>query len=352
VKAEKRSPDETYSMVKSFVVRGNLLSKQALEGLAESKNLDEMMVKLRGTVYADAVSRMSQPYDIQEMERKFKERLADIHSALLKVVPKMNLLAAYYLKHIAGDLKTLLKGKAQNRSDEDISSHLDMYMEELIGRRDLIVRALTAENLEQAVNVLTDSEFGRETKDALEAYKETGRLQIFDVYIDKAFYRRVVDAYLAIHMGEERVRDIVAVDVDSYNVLATMRGRLWELELAQIRDLIITPTFDVTEGDLRKMVDAESIDEAVKILIGTPYRKIVPDGDVNEAAISKLEDGFRVLGYHRAVDPFLWDIHKTSIALGAIKLTELEVRNISAIAFGVKHHLGVKEIMSRLIFPR
>ncbi len=339
-------------MVKSFVIRGNLLSRQTLEGLAESKNLEEMVVKLRGTVYADAVSKLSQPYDIQQMERAFREHLADIHQSLLKVAPKAKLIAAYYLKYIAGDLKTLLKGKAQKIPDEELSKHIDMYMEELVGRRDLVARALSAEDLNQAVKVLGDSEFGAEAEAALTIYKETGRLQIFDVYIDKAFYRRVVDAYLSENKDEQYVRDIVAVDVDGYNVLAALRGRLWELDPAQIRDLHITPAFDVTQADLRKMIDAESITEAVKILNGTPYRSIPPEGDIDEIAIAKLEDGFRILGYHKAFDPFLWDIHKVSIAVGAVKLSELEVRNISAIAFGVQQHLGVNEIMSQLVFPK
>ncbi len=352
VRPEKRTPDQTYTMVKAFVIRGNLLSRQSLEGLAESRNLDEMVVKLRGTVYADAVSKLSQPYDIQQMERAFREHLANIHQALLKVAPKAKLLAAYYLKYIAGDLKTLLKGKAQKIPDEELSKHVDMYIEELAGRRDLIARALSAEDLDQSVKVLADSEFGDEAEAALAAYKETGRLQMFDVYIDKAFYRRLVEAYLSENKSEERVRDIVAVDVDGYCVLAVLRGRLWELDPAEIRDLLITPAFDITETDLRKMIDAESIAEAVKILNGTPYRSILPEGDVDEVAIAKLEDEFRTLSYHRAFDPFLWDIHKVSVAIGAVKLSELEVRNISAIAFGVQQHLGVKDIMSQLVFPK
>jgi hypothetical protein len=90
----------------------------------------------------------------------------------------------------------------------------------------------------------------------------------------------------------------------------------------------------------------------VKILNGTPYRSFLPEGEIDEIAIAKLEDGFRILSYHRAFDPFLWDIHKVSIAIGAVKLSELEVRNISAITFGVQQHLSVKEIMSQLVFPK
>ncbi|MEE9585271.1 MAG: V-type ATPase subunit [Nitrososphaerales archaeon] len=349
VKPENRFADETYSMVKSFVIRGNILTYQTLEGLAESKNLDEMLVKLKGTEYAEVVSNLQSPYTAHNVERAFRRRLANIHQAVLKVTPKTSLLASYYLKFMAGNLKVLLKGRAQSKSDEEIGRHLDMYAEELVGRRDLIVRALSAETLDQTVEALKGSEFAREAESALEIFKDSGKFQIFDIYIDKTFYGKVLNAFTSEHKDDARVRDIVAVDVDSYNTLAVLRGRLWNLDPSEIRGLLVEPFFDVTERCLKDMIDAESVAEAVKILSRTSYRKVISQADLPESVISGLEDAFRVLGYQRAMNPFLWDIHKISIALGAVKLSELEVKNLSAIAFGVEQHIDFKDIMARIV---
>lgn len=350
VQPEKPFADRTYSMVKSFVIRGNLLTSQALEELAESKSLADMVVKLKGTVYAEAISKLQPPYTARKMETVFRGRLADIHQALLKFTPKTSLLASYYLKFIAGNLKILLKGRAQRKSDEEIVSHLDMHAEELVGRRDMVVRALSAENLDQTVELLEGSEFAAEAESALATFKDTGKFQVFDIYIDKAFYNRVVNSFTSEHKGDTRVRDIVAVDVDSYNTLAVLRGRLWDLEPSEIRGLLIKPFFDVTETDLKNMIDGESLAEAVKILSRTVYRRLIPQVEPSEAALASLEDAFRVLGYRRASNPFLRDIHRISVVLGAVKLSELEARNLAAIAFGVEQHLNVKDIMARLVF--
>tara|TARA_B100000959_G_scaffold287076_1_gene369177 strand:+ start:1647 stop:2714 length:1068 start_codon:yes stop_codon:yes gene_type:complete len=342
--------DQTFSMVKSFASRGNLLDSSTIEGLAESKNLDDMLVKLRGTVYADVVSSIEPPLTSNKFEMSFHRHLSQIHHKLMNVTPKNEMLVAYYLKYIASNLKILLKGRAQNKSDEEISKHLDMYAEELIGRRDLIVKALSAENIEQTITLLENSEFGENVISALDIYKKTSEFQIFDIFIDKAYFDYILSAYKLKNKDDNRIRDIVSIDIDAYNGLAVLRGKLWNLDSTEIKKFLISPFFDLTERNLKAMMDAESVAESIKVLKGTIYHKIIFTKENVTESILGIEDGFQLMGYRRAFNPFLWDIDGTSIALGAIKLTELEMKNLSIIAFGVEHHLGTKDIMSKIIF--
>jgi len=331
-------------MVKAFVAKGTLLPQNILEGLAESKSLDDLVVKLKGTIYNEAVSRLQPPYTPRSLEAAFREHLAYIHFRLTQTTPKAELLSAYYLKYISGNLKMVLKGKAQDRPYEEIAGHIDLYAEELLGRRDLIIRALSAQDLKQAVEVFEGSEFASDAESALKVIGETSRYQVFDVYIDRAFYNKVLEAFIREAEDDRWVRDIVAVDIDSYNTLAVLRGKLWNLSPPDIRGLIIEPTFSVK--------DAETLSEGLKCLTGTTYRTLIPQVDGEEAALAALEDAFQILTYKRALKPFIWDIQGMSVVLGLVKLKELEVRNLSAIAFGVAQHLGLKDIASRLTMLR
>ena len=341
--------DDIYSMVKSFVIRGNLIDTSLLEGLAESKSLSDLLLKLRGTVYSDVVSSLQSPYSISSIEVSLRKHLVNTHNKILSVTPKNDILIAYYLKYIGYNLKILLKGRVQGKSEQSISEHLDMYAEEIFGRRDMLIKALSSENIENTVDVLKDSEFGTDVISALNLYKKSGNSQVFDIFIDKAFYQNVLNAFMLNHKKDTYVRDIVSLEIDSYNCLAVLRSRLWNLESSEIKKLIIPHFFDISEGVLNNMIESESINESIKILHGTIYRKILIDTLSNETAITVLEDEFRILSYRRAYNPFLWDINRISIALGAIKLTELETHNLSAIAFGIENHLGTKEIMSSLV---
>lgn len=346
---ENNFSDDTYSMVKSFVVKGNVIDNSSLEGLAESKNLDELILKLKGTVYSDVISSLQEPISISNVEMNFRKHLSNIHQKIINVTPKNDILVSYYLKYIGNNLKVLLKGRSQEKSDEEISEHIDMYAEELIGRRDILIKALASENLEKTVNILKNSEFGVDLISALDLFKKSGKSQIFDIFIDKAFYKNVLNSFLLNHKKNTYVRDIIAVDIDSYNCLAVLRGRLWNLQSSEIKSLIIPYFFDISETNLNHMIEAETVNESIKTLNGTIYRKILINSELNETAITSLENEFKVLGYRRAYNPFLWDIKGMSIALGAVKLVELEIKNLSAIAFGVENHLGTKEIMSNLV---
>ena len=348
LRSQNRFADDTFSMVKSYVIKGNLLSFQILEGLAESKNLDDLVIKLRGTNYADTVSRIQPSFTANKLENAFLGRLTDVYSKIVKVAPKTSLLDAYYLKYIGLNLKVILKGKAQQKKEDEILKHLHIFFEESVGRRDLIVRVLSAESLEQAVEALGSSEFADDVESALQIYEDTGKTQVFDTYIDKAFYKKVLNAFDSDHKRDSYIRDIVTVDIDSYNALAVLRGRLWELEPATIRGLLIEP-FKLSKSSLDAMIESETLIDSLRILQTTAYRKIVPDNDIFEDAIASLEDSFRILSTKKAIVPFLWDTNRTALALGSIKLTELEIKNLSAIAFGIEQHLAQKDIMSKLI---
>ena len=53
----------------------------------------------------------------------------------------------------------ILKGKALGKSYEELLPKINLRAEELVGRRDLVVKALVAQDLDEAVSVLSGSEF-------------------------------------------------------------------------------------------------------------------------------------------------------------------------------------------------
>ena len=74
-------------------------------------------------------------------------------------------------------------------------------------------------------------------------------LQIFDTYFDKILYLQLGRA-----LKNTRDRDViklVGMDVDFYNLLSVIRGKLWGLEEAQIQDLIVAQTATITRITLR-----------------------------------------------------------------------------------------------------
>ena len=323
-----------------------MLSKTELELFADSRDLDELVMKLKNSAYTDVMAKLQKPINAEKIENLLREDLVDFHGSMARIVTRQDLLNAYYTKYIIWNLKVILKGKAMDRTYEEILPHVNMRAEELIGRRDIVVKALVAKDLDEAVATLQSSEFGGDVSRAAQTYKEKGDIQIFDVYLDHSYYQALATAYTVIGKPAD-VHPIVGLDVDSYNSLSTLRAKYWGLSDTHIKSLRIKPTFRVQEDILDKMSNAENVKEAISIFSSTVYKSIVPN-DANEIEmISKLEEGFERLIYRRAVTAYS-KMFSYSTMIAAVKLKSFEVRNLGAIAFGVEQKVGSKNIMPRL----
>ena len=339
-------PQRIFGTVRAFAEKGKMLSKTELELFADSRDLDELVMKLKNSAYTDVMAKLQKPINAEKIENLLREDLVDFHASMARIVTRQDLLNAYYTKYIIWNLKVILKGKAMDRTYEEILPHVNMRAEELIGRRDIVVKALVAKDLDEAIATLQSSEFGGDVSRAAQAYKEKGDIQIFDVYLDHSYYQALATAYTVIGKPAD-VHPIVGLDVDSYNSLSTLRAKYWGLSEMQIKSLRIKPTFRVQEDILDKMSNAENVKEAISIFSSTVYKSIVPN-DANEIEmISKLEEGFERLIYRRAVTAYS-KMFSYSTMIAAVKLKSFEVRNLGAIAFGVEQKVGSKTIMPRL----
>ena len=340
-------PQRIFGTVRAFAEKGKMLSKGELESIADSRDLDELVTKLKNTAYADVMAKLQKPFNAEKIENLLREDLVDFHASMAKIVTRQDLLNAYYTKYIIWNLKVILKGKAMGRTYEEILPHINMRAEEIIGRRDIIVKALIAKDLDEAITTLHTSEFGSDVAAAAQAYKDKREIQIFDVYLDHSYYQSLATAYTVIGKPAD-AHPLIGLDVDSYNTLSTLRAKYWGLSETNIKSLRIKPTFRVQEDILDKMANAENIKEAFSVFSGTVYKSITPN-DANEIEmISRLEAAFDRLIYKRAVTSY-GKMFSYSTMISAVKLKSIEVRNLGAIAFGVEQKVGSKIILPRLL---
>lgn len=342
--------DEVYAITKSYGIKGTLLPFQVVEELAESRNLSEMIDKLRPTIYGKTVSELSGAVDADRLELAFRKHLVEIHHGLGEVSRRPEIIKAYFMKHLARNLKIVLKGKALNKGYDEISRFIDLRAEELLGRRDLIVKAYSSRDLSEEVETLRGSEFGAEAEEAAELYKREPDLSVFDLYIDRAFYGLVLRAFRRLPASEKgKCRPLVSVDIDGYNLLAIVRSKIWDLAGAETKRFLLDSGIDIVNNVLEAMVGAANVSEVLKLIERTDYRKYFRDIAADKDLPARLENTLSLLGYHRALMPFTHDVFGVSVVLGAIRLKELEVRNLSVIALGVEQEIGSKAIMEKFL---
>lgn len=335
-----------YASVKSYSKRGKLLSTDNLRTLAESRDLEELVTRIKNTVYADAMADVARPYTAQSIENALRGHLADVHYSIAKTAGDSGVLDAYYLKFIITNLKMILKGKALGKSQEQIEPHINLRAEELIKKRDVILRALVAKDLEEAAASLNSVRMGEEIAKAVAIYAEKKNLQIFDTYFDKILY-----SYLGRSMrsaGDSHAVRLVGMDIDFYNILSTLRGKFWNMDEQQIQDLIVTHTPSAPMEVLARMMAAGTLRDAFAELATTRYKDLVPQTENELDALAEFERAFELETYRAASRSFT-KMFSFATIIGITKLTLFEVRNLAAIAFAVEQKIPPETTMSKII---
>lgn len=267
------SSKNVYASVKAYSKRGKLLTKADFQTLAESRDLEELMTRIKNTVYAEAVAEVQKPYTSQSIESALRSQLADIHYSIAKTSGNSGVLDAYYMKFIISNLKLILKGKVLGKPQEEIETHINLHAEELIKQRDIVIKALVAKDLEESVASLNSVQFGEEIAKAATLYNEKKNLQIFDTYFDKILFQYLAGAMK--NYADKDATKLVAMDIDFYNILSVIRGKFWGLQEEQIQDLIISTSPPAREL-LGRMMSAATVRDAFNELSSTKYKDLVP----------------------------------------------------------------------------
>ncbi len=335
-----------YASVKSYSRRGKLLQKTDFQMLAESRDLEELMTRIKNTSYADAVSDIQKPFTSQRIESALRSRLADIHYSITKTAGDSSVFKAYYMKFIVSNLKIVLKGKILGKSHEEIEPHVNLHAEELIKQRDVVIKALAAKDLEEAVASLNSAGFGDEIAKAAALYSEKKNMQIFDVYFDKILYQHLGNARK--NSKDRDAGKLIGLEIDFYNILSVIRGKFWGLDEQQIEDLIIPDASATPKELLEKMIASASVRDAFTELSGSKYKELVPQVENELDAVAEFERAFEMMIYEEAKRSFT-RMFSFATTIGIIKLTEFEIRNMSAIAYAIEQKIPTKVTMTKLI---
>jgi V/A-type H+-transporting ATPase subunit C len=334
-----------YASVKAYSKRGKLLTKADFQTLAESRDLEELMTRIKNTVYGDAVADVQKPYTSQNIESALRSKLADIHHSIAKTSGNSGVLDAYYMKFIVSNLKLILKGKILGKSQEEIESHVNLHAEELIKQRDVVIKALVAKDFEEAVASLNSVQFADEIAKAATLYNEKKNLQIIDTYFDKILFQHLASSMK--NYSDKEATRIVSMDIDFYNILSVIRGKFWGLQDEQIEDLIISTSPSAREL-FGRMMSAATVRDAFNEISSTKYKNLIPQVENELDAIAEFERAFEMLIYNTALRSFT-KMFSFGTIVGITKLTSFEIRNLAAIAFAVEQKIPTETTMSKLI---
>lgn len=335
-----------YATVKSYSLKGKLLNRKNFRTFAESRDLEEFVVRIKNTDYVQVISKLQKPYTSISVESALRSKQANLHFQMLNSVGNSDILLAYYLKFIIWNLKIILKGKALRKTQEEIEGYVNLHAEELIKRRDVVLKALISKDLDEAVASLKMLKYGDQIEKAVTLYREKNQIHVFDVYFDKIMYQNL--AHVIKGTSDLDLLSLFGMDLDFYNILSILRGKFWGLGEDQIQDLLVPHTSSTSKELLGRMISTDSIRAALNELSSTKYKSLIPNDSDDIELIGSFERAFTMHIYKSLMSGFT-KMFKFSTVVAITRLYDFEIKNLSAIAYAVEQKIPTEITMSKLI---
>ncbi len=335
-----------YASVKAYGQKGKLLSRADLQALAESRGMDELLTRIKNTRYGPAVADLQAPHSAAQIEAALGAHLAEMHHAMARAAGDRGVLDAYYRRLVIWNLKMVLKGKALGKTQDEIERHINMRAAELARERDTLVKALVAKDLEEAAASFRGTRLGDEVARAVALYGERGQIQAIDTYLDKTMHIELARA--ARESRERNVSRMIGADVDFYNIMAVLRGRLWGLDEAATLDLTAGSTPSVPRAALERMAGAASVRDALSEVASTRYGPMVPQSGTDLDTVAGFERAMELEMYASCNRAFT-KMFSLATIIAITKLVAYEVRNIASIAYAVEQGIAPETVMARAI---
>ena len=261
--------------------------------------------------------------------------------------PLYDYIVRYLRKFDAWNVKTVLRGIYSGSDRQTVEDDL-IPAGELSD--ELIDRLLTAESIEEVVDLLDRTMFGDGLAAAYEDYEAEGVLVPLENAIDRAFYESLAGALPADpNRAEELYVEFVRAEIDFRNVLNGLRIARTGVDIDPA-DYFIDGGRLFDPAELRTLVG--NMDELVVRVRDSPY------GDDLSAALDRLEAAESLVEFEHALDTALLEYsdklsnrYPLSICpvLAYVLAKEREVENIRAIARGREAGLADERIDEELV---
>jgi len=346
--------DYDYLNARIRSMRGGLLSPGALESLIQKPDLDLVAAELEKTPYRAELQRASVRFTgIHAVEEALRRETAATFRRILAMARGDE--AEKYVKILLArwdlqNVKTLIRGKAMHIPPTEI-------LECLVPAGDLDEAAL-AELLKQPdVKAVIDLlatwriPYARPLILAFPGFQETRDPSVLEYALDRFAFRSALDAIRGGESDDDAImRAMITSEIEVTNLKTALRLIRDGVSADMARATIIDGGRDPDTALVISLVNTGSIDAAVKMLEGTPYRFLagVP-GASAKAGISAYEKELDRYLLRRGVTHFLKDPLTIAFAIGFLWAKLAEVTSLRVIARGKSAGLPDREIQGEIL---
>lgn len=329
----RRSMAYVYCSATISAWEARLLSEARLMELADAPGVVNIFAALDDTGYRQQLAGIQREGEINmiEVENAFRDNSNARYLELLEMVPKerKETIMRVLQRAELWDLKAIVTAIHNKVPKEE---RLKELMPSPTIPRERLEMLASAENFEQLLEFLRESEYFGVFSEALKEYKERGLIALLSA-LDRYYYTSLWRDVLRVKAQRSILMSLVGCEIDVVNLKLILRLKQEGVKPEEIDRYLIRPSHMLTEGMLRAMVVAEDIRSAVDVISRTPHGKILLE------VLPQIE-AQRLSAAERALDEmqlkvFRWlaltKLFSIAPVLSYIHLKENEMKNLRAI---------------------
>nr|HDO80539.1 hypothetical protein [Candidatus Bathyarchaeota archaeon] len=334
-------------------LKSKMLTLSQYEKLIQASDLDEAVRFLSATPYWGELSKaLSQPpIDVDQVDIALRRTYAKEIKSLINSAPAKakKFLLKYQKRFHYENIKAILRVIHSGESKDQARKHLVVLAPEEDAEYE---RLLTAQTIPQLVDRIPDPRLRRQLQDALQMYEATRSTMPLEVELDKYFYKEIWTAIDHLRAMDRRyARAFFGLRIGIINIMTVIRAKLQGIEPQIIESLIIPITYQAAPV-VRELLTARNIEEALNMLIATPYRELahkVREAYRKSPTLSSVEHAFEEHLVQTAYLSMAGFPFQIGTVLAYLDLKYYELRNIKIIIIGKEENVNPATIRELLV---
>ncbi|AXI25270.1 V-type ATP synthase subunit C [Methanofervidicoccus sp. A16] len=325
-------------------MESRLLDDHKLNELIEAGSLVEVVGLLEDTDYGKYISTTSK--DVYSVEKSLDMHLAHIYKTLAEISPDRSkkILELFEKRYDVKNIKTILRAKYAGLDGESIFKILIP-----LGRipENKLRELCEAKTVEEVVNGLEGTEYGKILSENLSIYEESGNLIPLELALDRYILEGLWKVVGIEGTNEDIFKEFIGrmIDIENLKIILRCKGERVSSEV--ILNYLLGVGYELPPWKLKELAEAESMEGVVSSLEGTEYSNII------SGCLEEYEKCKSAYVFERALDNYLVEIGKklslrqpfgVGPIIGFITSKEMEVKKLKVIIKGKMEGLSPRDI--------
>ncbi|MBI2006665.1 MAG: V-type ATPase subunit [Nitrosopumilales archaeon] len=217
----------------------NFLSKEFIQNLLKTNDVNEMIKMLESTWYGQEIKKAASVYQGSELlEVALNRHLVEVNKNLLEATPfsGKNAVRAYLSKWDNYNIELILSSKSMGRTITETESLLISSRNVPAGisagniPHDEMKIILAESGVEGVVNKLAKYGYGVILMQHLDAYQKTGDFAPMMSALHSAYYQKLLESLKFFQGDEGIIRELIRTEIDKKNILSLLKAKESDLD--------------------------------------------------------------------------------------------------------------------------